>query len=310
MTNFEWAWIIGGIMTKEELKRQLEIRRLKVEEAIKKYLPAEDTRPAIVHKAMHYSMEAGGKRIRPMLLLAAHEMFPSEVDPLPACVAIECLHTYSLIHDDLPCMDNSDLRRGKPTCHKQFDETMALLAGDALLTYSFELLASAYKDNPKVAAGLVLDLAEAGGSRKMIGGQVEDVLGEREGKMTPERLEFIHDNKTAALITAAVTMGIRLADDYSQQKLEIARRIGKNVGLAFQVIDDILDVTSDDATMGKTTGLDAANGKMTYVSLYGIDRSRQIAAELTAAAIADTKQLSKNSEFFEALITYMLNRIN
>lgn len=139
---------------------------------------------------------------------------------------------------------------------------------------------------------------------------MEDVLGEREGKMTPERLEFIHDNKTAALITAAVTMGIRLADDYSQQKLEIAKRIGKNVGLAFQVIDDILDVTSDDATMGKTTGLDAANGKMTYVSLYGIDRSRQIAAELTEAAVADSKQLSKNSEFFEALITYMLNRIN
>ena len=125
-------------------------------------------------------MEAGGKRIRPMLLLAAHDMFPSEIDPLPACVAIECLHTYSLIHDDLPCMDNSDLRRGKPTCHKQFDETMALLAGDALLTYSFRLLADAYKAYPKVAAGLVLDLADAGGSTKMIGGQVEDVLGERD----------------------------------------------------------------------------------------------------------------------------------
>lgn len=301
---------IARIMTKEQFKTEFETRRLKIEAAIKKYLPAEDTRPSIVHKAMHYSMEAGGKRIRPMLLLAAHEMFPSEVDPLPACVAIECLHTYSLIHDDLPCMDNSDLRRGKPTCHKQFDETMALLAGDALLTYSFRLLADAYKARSEIATGLVFDLADAGGSQKMIGGQVEDVLGEREGKMTPDRLNFIHDNKTAALITAAVTMGIRLADDYSEEKLEIARRIGKNIGLAFQVIDDILDVTSDVATMGKTTGLDAANGKMTYVSLFGIDRSREIAAELTAEAVADCKKLSQNCEFFEALINYMLNRIN
>lgn len=297
-------------MTTEEFKKEFEARRLKVEAAIDKYLPAEDTRPSIVHKAMRYSMEAGGKRIRPMLLLAAHDMFPSEIDPLPACVAIECLHTYSLIHDDLPCMDNSDLRRGKPTCHKQFDETMALLAGDALLTYSFRLLADAYKAYPKVAAGLVLDLSDAGGSTKMIGGQVEDVLGERAGKMTPEKLDFIHHNKTAALITAAVTMGVRLADDYSEEKLEVAREIGKNIGLAFQVIDDILDVVSDDATMGKTTHLDAANDKMTYVSLYGIDRSREIAAELTAKAVALCEKLSPKCDFLKALIGYMQNRIN
>lgn len=297
-------------MTTEEFKKEFEARRLKVEAAIDKYLPAEDTRPSIVHKAMRYSMEAGGKRIRPMLLLAAHDMFPSEIDPLPACVAIECLHTYSLIHDDLPCMDNSDLRRGKPTCHKQFDETMALLAGDALLTYSFRLLADEYKAYPKVAAGLVLDLSDAGGSTKMIGGQVEDVLGERDGKMTPEKLDFIHHNKTAALITAAVTMGVRLADDYSEEKLEVAREIGKNIGLAFQVIDDILDVVSDDATMGKTTHLDAANDKMTYVSLYGIDRSREIAAELTAKAVALCEKLSPKCDFLKALIGYMQNRIN
>lgn len=207
-------------MTTQEFKTEFEARRLKVEAAIDKYLPSADTRPSIVHQAMRYSMEAGGKRIRPMLLLAAHDMFPSEIDPMAACVAIECLHTYSLIHDDLPCMDNSDLRRGKPTCHKQFDEAMALLAGDALLTYSSWLLADAYKDYPKVAAGLVLDLADAGGSQKMIGGQVEDVLGERDGKMTPEKLNYIHHNKTAALITAAVTMGVRLADDYSEEKLK------------------------------------------------------------------------------------------
>ena len=298
------------IMTKEEFKEEFQTRRAKVEQAIDKYLPAVGTRPSIIHEAMRYSMEAGGKRIRPMLLLAAHEMFPSKIDPLPACVAIECLHTYSLIHDDLPCMDNSDLRRGKPTCHKKFDETIALLAGDALLTYSMWLLADAYKAYPKVASGLVLDLAYAGGSEKMIGGQVEDVLGEREGKMTVDKLNFIHHNKTAALITAAVTMGIRLAGDYSEEKLEVAREIGKNIGLAFQVIDDILDVVSDDATMGKTTHLDAANEKMTYVSLYGIDRSREIAADLTNKAIADCKKLGGNCQFLEALISYMQNRIN
>lgn len=297
-------------MTTQEFKQQFEEKRQAVEAAILKYLPPANTRPAIIHEAMKYSMEAGGKRLRPMLILAAHDMFPSSVDPLPACVAIECLHTYSLIHDDLPCMDNSDLRRGKPTCHKKFDETMALLAGDALLTYAFQLLARAYADKPTVAIGLVNDLAEAGGSEKMIGGQVEDVLGERDGKMTPDKLNFIHHNKTAALITAAVTMGIRLADSYDESKLEAAREIGKNIGLAFQVIDDILDVTSDDATMGKTTGLDAANEKMTYVSLYGIEKSREIAAELTNKAVSDCEKLSQDCDFLKALILYMQNRIN
>lgn len=295
-------------MTKEQFKKEFESRRLKVEEAINKYLPPADTRPSIIHEAMRYSMEAGGKRIRPMLLLAAHEMFPSEIDPMPACVAIECLHTYSLIHDDLPCMDNSDLRRGKPTCHKQFDETMALLAGDSLLTYSMYILANEYKAYPSVASGLILDLSYNG--EKMIYGQVEDIEGERNGKMTPDKLNFIHHNKTAALITAAVTMGIRLAGNYTEDKLEVAREIGKNIGLAFQVIDDILDVTSDDATMGKTTGLDAANEKMTYVSLYGIERSREIAAELTNKAIADCQKLSENCDFLKSLIEYMQNRIN
>ncbi len=297
-------------MTNDEFKKRFEQKRLAVEAAIDKYLPSSDTRPSVIHRAMRYSMEAGGKRLRPMLLLAAHEMFPSEIDPMPACVAIECLHTYSLIHDDLPCMDNSDLRRGKPTCHKMFDEAMALLAGDALLTYAPYLLAREYSAAPRVASGLVLDLMDAGGSCKLIGGQVEDVLGERDGKMTPEKLDFIHHNKTAALITAAVTMGIRLADNFDSDKLESARNIGRDIGLAFQIIDDILDVTSDDATMGKTTGLDAANQKMTYVSLYGLDGSRKAAAQLSERALAECDKLSPDSEFLKALITYMQNRIN
>ncbi len=297
-------------MTKEQFDAEFKQKLNSVEAAIEKYLPPADTRPSIVHKAMRYSMEAGGKRLRPILMLAAHDMFPSDVDPLPACVAIECLHTYSLIHDDLPCMDNSDLRRGKPTCHKMFDETMALLAGDGLLTYAFWLLGEYYQNVPAISNGLVRDLAFGAGSQGMVGGQVEDVLGEREGKMTPDKLNFIHENKTAALITAAVTMGIRMAGAIGDEKLDIARKIGRNIGLAFQVIDDILDVVSDDATMGKTTGLDAANEKTTYVSLYGIEKSRGIAAEISDNAIKLCDSLSPNCEFMKALIGRMLNRIN
>ncbi|MDX8415621.1 polyprenyl synthetase family protein [Intestinicryptomonas porci] len=298
-------------MKKEEFKKAFEEKRQMVEDAIEKYLPPSDARPSLIHQAMRYSMKVGGKRLRPILLLASYELLPSSLDPLPACVAIESMHTYSLIHDDLPAMDNSDLRRGKPTCHKQFDEAMALLAGDALLTFSLWFLAESYKDSPKVAANLVRDLGEAGGSFKMIGGQVEDVLGERDGKMTPEKLNFIHENKTAALITAAITMGIRLADSSDDEKFKLAREIGYNVGMAFQVIDDILDATSDTETMGKTVRLDAADGKLTYVNLYGIEKSREIAADFSNKAIEACKKLTgKDESFLKDLILYMQNRIN
>ena len=297
------------LMTKDEFKRLLDEKRKKVEEAIDVYLPKADTRPHIVHEAMLYSMKVGGKRLRPILLMAAYELFPSELDPMPACVAIESLHTYSLIHDDLPCMDNSDLRRGVPTCHKKFDEPIALLAGDALLTHALWLLADAYKDHPQVATDLVCDLGDAASSRKLIGGQVEDILGEREGKMTVDRLNFIHANKTAALITSAVTMGVRLSSGCNAQRLEAARQIGAKVGLAFQVIDDILDATSDAKTMGKPVGLDERNEKMTYVSLYGIEESRKIAEKLSREAVELCGALSGSADFFKALIEYMQNRI-
>lgn len=279
-----------------------------IEAALLRFTPGAGTRPAVLHEAMRYSLQAGGKRLRPVLCLAAQALFPSRLDPLAAAVALECLHTYSLVHDDLPCMDNSDLRRGHPTCHKKFDEATALLAGDALLTHALWLLADAYAGAPEVAVGLVRDLGDAAGSQKLIGGQVEDIIGER-GGVTPERLEFIHRNKTAALICASVTMGVRLADAPAGA-LAKAREIGINAGLAFQVIDDILDVTSDSTTMGKPVNADADNKKITYPRLHGIEASRAKARALTDTAVRLCEELAGPGTFLAALVRSMEHRIN
>lgn len=291
-----------------EFKTQLQQYIADTEAALHHWTPAPDTRPAIIHQAMRYSLDAGGKRLRPVLCLAAHALFPSTLDPLPAAVSLECLHTYSLIHDDLPCMDNSDLRRGKPTCHKQFDEPMALLAGDALLTHALWLLAEAYHEHPVVATGLVRDLGDAASSQKLIGGQVEDIIGER-GEATAERLDFIHHNKTAALITASITMGVRLSSA-PVGAVEKAKEIGKNVGLAFQVIDDILDVTSDATTMGKPVNADIDNKKITYPRIHGLEASRAKAHELTERSLQLCAELGGNNAFLTALIRSMEHRIN
>ena len=278
----------------------------KVEAAFSQWTPGSETRPSAVHEAMQYSLRAGGKRIRPVLLLAAFEAFPSEQDPLPACVAIECLHTYSLIHDDLPCMDDSDLRRGRPTCHKKFDEPLALLAGDALLTHALTLLADAYAETPRLAVALVRDLGDAASSRRLIGGQVEDMLGER-GDASAERLDFIHKNKTAALITAALTMGFRLGNAPAGA-IEIAREIGEVAGIAFQIVDDILDVTSDATTMGKPVGADVGNAKLTYPRFHGLEKSRERARELTARAVALCEKIGGDTRFLADLIREMGSR--
>lgn len=280
----------------------------RIEAAILKCTPDETAFPQELHRAMRYSLRAGGKRIRPLLLLAAAEAFPSELDPLPACVALECLHTYTLIHDDLPCMDNSDLRRGLPSCHKQFREDLALLAGDALLTHAFFLLADAYAGTPAVAAALVRDLADAAGSRRLIGGQTEDAAGER-GEITAERLNYIHENKTAALLEAALTMGFRLgARGNDAALLARAHEIGHCTGIAFQIVDDLLDLTSDEKTMGKPVHADAGNRKLTYPSLYGIEKSRERAAELTARASALCEEVGGNNAFLKGIVSALLSR--
>ncbi|WP_269523212.1 polyprenyl synthetase family protein [Coraliomargarita parva] len=292
----------------ELLKAKLETCRQQVEAGIDQLLPPATTRPKQLHAAMRYSMEAGGKRLRPALLILASELFPSAADPLPAAVAIECLHTYTLIHDDLPSIDDSDLRRGRPACHTQFDEATAVLAGDALLTYSFQLLAGHYRAQPELCAALVSELSEASGSEKLIGGQMEDILNE--GKpVEPATLAYIHENKTAALLTAALTMGLSFCTPESEQ-VDRIRRIGYHMGLTFQIVDDILDATSSAETMGKPVGNDAAADKSTYVALHGLEGARAEAKRHNDLAIAEAEALGGNNTLLIALIQAMEARSN
>ncbi len=287
----------------DQLSRQV----ARVDAAIDRLLPAPDAAPARLHEAMRYSLQAGGKRLRPVLLLAAAGIFDpaGRTDPSPAAVAIECVHTYSLIHDDLPCMDNDDLRRGRPTCHRAFDEATALLAGDALLTHAFALLATAYPAEPGLA--LVRELAAAAGSQRLIGGQMADLLAEKATSVSPADLEFIHANKTAAMIAAALVMGglVGGADDTA---LATLRRAGGRLGLAFQIVDDILDATSDAATLGKTPGKDAKTGKATFVTRHGLEPARRRAQEESHAAENALRELPGDTAFLRALFRTMAER--
>lgn len=279
----------------------------RIHQGIDALLPPADTRPSQLHQAMRYSMEAGGKRIRPMLLLAAADLFPAKEDPIPAAVSIECLHTYTLIHDDLPALDNSDLRRGRPSCHKQFDEPTAILAGDALLTLAFCIPTEAYSEAAELACQLIRSLSQAAGSTCLIGGQQEDI--ENEGKSPDaETLDYIHRNKTAALLTAALQMGLLFAQP-NRKQLERITSVGHQLGLCFQIVDDILDATSTADAMGKPVGSDAAAGKNTYVALHGIDEARKIAHRHAAEAIKETRLLGGNNEFLLQLIEAIEHRI-
>ncbi len=290
-----------------EFDSKLAAHIARIEQGIERLLPPATTAPRRLHEAMRYSMQAGGKRLRPVLVLAAAELFdpPGRVDPLPAAIAVECIHAYSLIHDDLPCMDDDDLRRGRPTCHKAFDEATALLAGDALLTHAFALLATAYPASPGLA--LTRELAAAAGSTRLVGGQMADLLAEKNPRVTDAELEFIHLNKTAAMLEAALAMG-GLVGGAEAGALETLHRAGRHLGLAFQIVDDILDATSDALTLGKTPGKDAKAGKATYVSLHGIAASRRSAAEQSAAAIRELGALPGDTGFLVALAGSLASR--
>jgi len=257
-----------------------------VDAALERLLPAADARPASIHQALRYSVFAGGKRVRPILCLESARIFSPDVTAvLPVACALEFIHTYSLIHDDLPALDNDDLRRGHPTCHVKFGEANAILAGDALLTLAFEVLAGANIEAPRRVA-LIGEIAAAAGTRDgMVGGQVADL--EAEGKqVTPEILEYIHRSKTAALIRGSVLAGA-IAGGAMEEDVARLRRFGDQIGWAFQVTDDILDVTESSAALGKTAGKDQAQQKATYPALFGLEKSQQFARELATRAMAE-----------------------
>jgi len=260
-----------------DINQYLKDKQAQVDRAITEYLPAEDVRPSLLHEAMRYSVLNGGKRIRPILCIAAAEALGKTVDEvMKAAASVEMYHCSTLIHDDLPCMDDDDLRRGQPTCHIKFGEANAVLAGDALMIFAFELLA---EDGN---AHLGLELARAAGSRGVIAGQVEDLAAEGQ-KPNADLVEFIHVHKTALLIKASVRMGA-IAAGASEQELEKLSTFGEKIGLAFQIADDLLDVEGDETKAGKALRKDEGQGKQTFVTLMGRDAARAQAEILVEQA--------------------------
>ncbi len=278
-----------------------------VDAALQKLLPPEETPPSSIHKAMRYSVFAGGKRVRPILCLESARIFATDVSAAmyPGC-AIEFIHTYSLIHDDLPALDNDDLRRGKPTCHKQFGEAAAILAGDALLTLAFETIAAAPVDADRRVKMVTEISTSAGTVNGMVGGQVADI--EAEGKTSsPAMLEYIHRSKTAALIRASITAGAICAGA-PEHDVACLRSFGETIGWAFQVTDDILDVEESSAALGKTAGKDIAQQKTTYPSVFGLERSHQIAKELFEKAISELAAYGEKASRLREIAEFLVYR--
>ena len=278
-----------------------------IEAALEKLLPPESAQPPSIHRAMRYSVFAGGKRLRPILAYESARLFAQNADAaVPIGCALEFIHTYSLIHDDLPALDNDDLRRGKPTCHKVFGDAIAILAGDALLTLAFHTLAEAPLD-PARRVRVIAEVAAAAGTvGGMVGGQVADL--EAEGKpATRETLEYIHRSKTAALIRGAILAGA-IAGGATNEDVERLRRFGDNIGWAFQVVDDILDVEESSAALGKTAGKDQAQKKATYPALYGLEKSHQIATELAAKAMKELDGYGERATRLRELAEFLVAR--
>ncbi len=291
-----------------DLKTYLRTRQKQIDRALDRYLPKANTKPATLHKAMRYSLFAGGKRLRPILCLAAAEACGGNVDDaLPLACALECIHTYSLVHDDLPSMDNDDFRRGRPTCHKVFGDGIAVLAGDALLTVAFEIVSKAKPTPSYDISTLLREIAVAAGSQKLIAGQVADL--EAEGKKVKrDQLQFIHENKTAAILKSSVRLGAMSANA-DARKLSAITRFGQRLGLAFQIIDDILDVTQTSEILGKSAGKDAAAKKATYPGVIGLQKSCEEARRLTRQAHnALSVFSSSDAEPLHVLANYLLER--
>ena len=290
-----------------DLKQYLEARRLTVEEALEVALPQQDGPETRVVEAMRYSLFAGGKRLRPILCLAASEAVGGDLKAaMPAGCALEMIHTYSLIHDDLPAMDDDDLRRGKPTNHKVFGEAIAILAGDGLLTEAFVLLSDYSSLLPERAVQVIGVIAEAASYRGMVGGQVVDILSQNK-RADLETVQQMHSRKTAALIAAATESGA-LAGKGSEAQVAALARYGRAIGLAFQIADDILDIEGDTELLGKTTGADEAMGKVTYPAAVGLERSRQAANEMVNDALAALEGFDDRANPLRSLANYIITR--
>ncbi len=293
-----------------DLKEYLKEKKRLVDEFLDDYLPKADIHPKILHEAMRYSLFAGGKRVRPILAIAACEAAGGNIDTaLPAASAIELIHTYSLIHDDLPAMDNDDYRRGRPTNHKKYGEAIAILAGDALLTTAFDVLADR-KLNSRIDSDaliyIIKTLASASGSTGMVGGQAADIQASGKEVNLPE-VEYIHIHKTGALIRASVCIGA-IAGNASKDEFHVLTRYGECIGLAFQIADDILDIEGNKDETGKDIGSDIAKEKVTYPSVIGISESKNLAKELIGKAIEAISTLGEKAEPLREIARYIIER--
>ncbi len=294
-------------MDSVNIQKYLQERSAAIDKALSRYLPKADRRPATLHEAMRYSIFAGGKRLRPVLCLAAAEACGGPVrEAMPLACAVECIHTYSLIHDDLPCMDDDDFRRGRATCHKVYGEGVAVLAGDALLTIAFEIAAKVPAWPRYPLAVVFHELATAAGSLQLIAGQVADMEGEGK-KLTAQDLEFIHLRKTSALLTSSIRLGAMSANAPAD-KLKALTAFGRALGLAFQIIDDILDVTQTSEKLGKSAGKDVAAQKATYPAVHGLEKSRSEAHRLTNRARKALQHFGNDAGALHAIAEHLLNR--
>ncbi|MBE7422855.1 MAG: polyprenyl synthetase family protein [Zoogloeaceae bacterium] len=281
----------------------------RTERALERLLPGADLAPQRLHRAMRYAALGGGKRVRPLLCHAAGELAGADHQRLDiAGCAVEMIHAYSLVHDDLPCMDDDVLRRGKPTCHVEYDEATALLVGDALQSQAFLLLADpVLADEPQRQLGMIRLLAQAAGSRGMAGGQMIDIEGTGR-QLTRAELEFMHVHKTGALIRAAILLGAQCGAPLPEEELARLDHFAKRVGLLFQVVDDILDAEASTATLGKTAGKDAAQGKATYVSAMGLAEAREMADTLRREAREAIEAFGERGRRLHELAHYIVTR--
>lgn len=294
---------MDNIRVTDTLNRKIKL----IDETLNRYIPEEGQTPGIIHEAMRYSIFAGGKRLRPVLVLTAAEAVGGEaLKALPAGCALEMIHTYSLIHDDLPSMDNDDYRRGKPTSHKVYGEAFAILAGDALLTAAFEMMAAVDDIPPAVMLQVIREIARAAGSQGMIGGQVVDIQSENK-MIDKSQLKYIHDHKTGALFRASLRVG-GLIGGATESQLEKLTAYADNLGLAFQITDDILDVEGNTETLGKTAGSDERKNKSTYPSLYGLEASKGLAAEAVQRALDALKDFDSKADLLRYVAQYMTYR--